>query len=446
MITHNQSVHTNDADADTLRRVWQCLGGSGTLLNELLDMLVAPHDIPLFLCTASARVPHVHPACPRPAPVSGSGCGLTRRAAQVSAACETIERYSARRCCLDEAVRATYRALGSQAVDPQQFALYADEQYAAPSFHFQRVRETSVLAWVKGWSWTQQRSRYLPTCFVYLEPCAGAERCVFHGVSTGLACGATAEQARLAGLCEVIERDAIMIAWLNGLELPRVQPPADGAGLAALYHKIAAVRLQATVLDATTDIGLPVRIALVEDQGGAPEACAVGMAAHPDPLQAHGKALMEACHTMNWLHQLQRKYPRLEAPVAEVPLRTFRDHVRFYGDIRATPALGIWRCGPWRHEERHGSYGDATPCQQFNRLVSRLAELGYEVLTIDVTPPDIAEAGFCVMRSVVPGLQPLTPGRAVCLGGARLRTVPHALGHRARYRPNQWNPAPHPFP
>jgi ribosomal protein S12 methylthiotransferase accessory factor len=445
-MVHNGAVPPSKTDEDTCRRVWQRLVGPGALLDEPTDILVAPHDIPVFLCSVRGRVPHLHPACPRPAPVYGAGCGLTRRAAQVSAVCEAIERYSASRCCTPEAVRATYRELALHGVDPQQFALYSETQYAAPLFHFQRPHETLALEWITGWSWSQQRPQYVPVCFVYLGPCAGADRCVFHAVSTGLACGPSEDQARLAGLCEVIERDALMIAWLNGLELPRVRPPTADPELGVLYQKIAAAQMQATVLNATTDVGLPVRIALVETQRGMAAACAVGMAAHPEPLRAHGKALLEACHTLNWLHQLQATSPGVMESMASVPLRTFTDHVRLYGDGRMASALDIWRCGPWQNEEHDAPDGDGALSHPFDSLVRRLARLGLEVLTVDITPADIAETGLRVCRTVVPGMQPLTPGRAACCGGARLQTVPRQLGYRARYGPGQWNPAPHPFP
>jgi ribosomal protein S12 methylthiotransferase accessory factor len=338
--------------------------------------------------------------------------------------------------------------LGCQGIDPRRLALYAEAQYAAPNFHFRRLDEEAVLEWVEGWSLTYARPVYLPTCFVYQGRC-GAERgraCYFHTVSTGLACATTAETAILSGLCEVIERDAIMLAWLHGLELPRVLPPVGDAVLDELYRRTAQQQMRATVLDATTDVGLPVRLALVENTQDAPVECAVGMAARPDPLQAHRRALLEALHTLNYGHQLQQRRQRLPSPSAAFTPRTFADHVFLYGHAWALGPLDMWRAGPWRAEALQTAPTEATPGQQLAHLVQRLSALDLEVLSVDVTLPDVAEAGLHVFRTVVPGLVPLTVGRDACLGSPRLQTVSASMGCNARYGPSGWNPYPHPFP
>jgi ribosomal protein S12 methylthiotransferase accessory factor len=251
--------------------------------------------------------------------------------------------------------------------------------------------------------------------------------------------------AILSGLCEVIERDAIMIAWLNGLALPRVLPPSHDPVLTELYRRLSHKHLRATVLDATTDIGLPVRIALVENAVGALRECSVGMAARPDPIQAHRKALLEAMHTLDWLHQLQQRRPQYAVLPPDFAPQTFEEHVLCYSNPWAMRSLDIWRQGPWRAETSQ-TLPDTTPRQQLDGLVQRLAARDLEVLTVDVTLPDVAEAGLCVWRTVVPGLIPLTVGREACLSGTRLSTVPAHLGWPAHYGPDQWNPHPHPFP
>jgi ribosomal protein S12 methylthiotransferase accessory factor len=442
------SFHSTYDDAATLQRVQQRLVGPAALLEAPCELLLAPHDMPLFLYAVSAYPPHVPHGCPPADVIHGAGCGLTRPAALASALGEALERYSGWRCCTPEALRASFRELGDQGVDPQRFGLYAEAQYATPAFHFRRLHDTAVLQWVEAWSWTHARPTYLPTDFVYQGRCGAARRqaCYFHTVSTGLACGTTAETAILGGLCEVIERDAIMLAWLHGLELPRVVPPAGDPVLDALYQRLARQHMRATVLDATTDVGLPVRIALLDNPREEPQECAVGMAARPDPVQAHRKALLEALHTLNYLHQLQqRRAPLASASVACTP-RTFADHVCLYGHAWAGGALDMWRAGPWRAETLPTLPAEATPGQQLARLVQRLAALDLEVLSVDVTLPDVAAAGLHVFRTVVPGMVPLTVGRDACLGSARLHTVPAPLGHKARYGPGHWNPHPHPFP
>jgi ribosomal protein S12 methylthiotransferase accessory factor len=301
----------------------------------------------VWVSTVRARLPRAALTDPATELIHGSGCGLTRLAAQAAACGEAIERYCASLHPNLPVVQTSAHALGSQCIAPSRFALFAEDQYATPGWHFRHVPPTTVLDWVAGWSWTHQRSVYLPTCFVYQQPCAGAGQCLFHPVSTGLACATTTETARLTGLCEVLERDAIMIAWLYGLELPRLRPPLDDPVIQELSQRITTTGLHATVLDATMpDIGLPVRIALVERRAGVSAACAVGMAAHPVALQAHRKSLIEACHTLHWLQHMQQYAPIQPTAGAAGPFYTFKEHVWHYGCAAATHALDMWRCGP----------------------------------------------------------------------------------------------------
>ena len=431
---------------DTVQRVWQHWIGLGAPFDEPVDLLVAPYDVPVWVSTVQGRLPRTALTEPAADLIHGSGCGLTRLEAQAAACGEAIERYCASLRPDPPVIRASAHALGPQGIAPARFALFAEDQYATPGWHFRRATPTTILDWVAGWSWTHRRAVYLPTCFVYQQPCAGAGQCLFHPVSTGLACATTVEAACLTGLCEVVERDAIMLAWLYGLELPRRRPPLADPVVQALSQRMIATGLHATVLDATMpDIGLPVRIALVERHAGVPAACAVGMAAHPVALQAHRKALLEACHTLHWLHDMPHNPSQPAANDAGL-FSTFKEHVWHAGHTAATHALAMWRCGPWQDEVADTLPTLASPSRQFDDLVSHLATRGLEVCTVDLTPPEVAQTGFVVVRTVVPGMQPLTPGGELCLGGTRLRTMATQLGCPARYGPDRWNPAPHPFP
>jgi ribosomal protein S12 methylthiotransferase accessory factor len=70
------------------------------------------------------------------------------------------------------------------------------------------------------------------------------------------------------------------------------------------------------------------------------------------------------------------------------------------------------------------------------------------VVGIDVTTPDVDEAGFKVVRVVVPELQRMDiDHRHQHLGGRRLYEVPHKLGRAAKLADEDTlNLQPHPFP
>jgi ribosomal protein S12 methylthiotransferase accessory factor len=71
-----------------------------------------------------------------------------------------------------------------------------------------------------------------------------------------------------------------------------------------------------------------------------------------------------------------------------------------------------------------------------------------DAVVIDVTPADVRDAGFVVVRVVVTDLHPLWGGHQLrCLGGTRLRRFPVALGYRSDECDRRGlNTAPHPMP
>ena len=79
-------------------------------------------------------------------------------------------------------------------------------------------------------------------------------------------------------------------------------------------------------------------------------------------------------------------------------------------------------------------------------MEERVAAAGLDAFWVDVTTEDVAEFGFHVIRTVMPGLQPLdNDHRYPYVGGSRRVTVPRALGLGTPTEATV-NPDPHPFP
>lgn len=81
-------------------------------------------------------------------------------------------------------------------------------------------------------------------------------------------------------------------------------------------------------------------------------------------------------------------------------------------------------------------------------LASRLAARGVSAYAVDITTPDVADAGLSVVHVLSPDLQPIDfSHRLRYLGGRRLYEAAHELGLRDRpLAPAELNPDPHPFP
>ncbi len=81
-------------------------------------------------------------------------------------------------------------------------------------------------------------------------------------------------------------------------------------------------------------------------------------------------------------------------------------------------------------------------------LVDKLNKKNLNVVVKELTTVDVDEAGFKVVRAVVPGMQPLDINHARrYLGGTRLYEVPCQMGLKTHpITEEEVNPYPHMFP
>src|SRR5262249_26249979 len=113
-------------------------------------------------------------------------------------------------------------------------------------------------------------------------------------ISTGLAFDRSIEGAIWKGLCEVAERDAMMLNWW----LRRPAPEIDFGmgdlpeGLGDRLERVACVNLEARFFDITTDFRVPTVFCIVT--GDNYPKLVVGASCTTDPIAACAKALDEA--------------------------------------------------------------------------------------------------------------------------------------------------------
>src|SRR6185295_3075966 len=134
--------------------------------------------------------------------------------------------------------------------------------------------------WVWGHSLTERRPRLVPASLVYLNyrP-AGDEAKIGLNASTGLAAGATREEAILGGLLEIVERDAFTIAWMHRQVGRRIEVDDDDLQW-ALRARLWADRpsVDVKILDLTTDVPIPVVFLVMRRQAEFGPAACVGTA------------------------------------------------------------------------------------------------------------------------------------------------------------------------
>lgn len=385
----------------------------------------------------------------RPTGHSG-GSHWLRGAARAAALGESLERYSAAYLPPERVVLATAAELGPDAVSPETFALFHPRQYAAQAFPFRPFTGETRVQWTRGFVLADGRPAWLPAQLVYLPlPRAnGDETLIGYATSSGVACAPTPEEAILAGLFELIERDAFMIAWSNRLSLPLLDWSADPelAALDARYFAPSGLRYAA--VDLSAFFGIPAALGVVHGTSGELGALGVGAGCGATVAVAWRKALAEAFDVRAHVRDALYEDPSLLGRPAE-EIGSFDDHIFFYGDAGRAEAAAFLDASTERRAtlDVEPTGGDDV-LELIDAVVARLSSRGVSAYAVDVTSPDVAESGLSVMRVVCPELCALdVVDRARFLGGRRLYDAAFEAGLGSRpLCLADLNPDPHPFP
>jgi ribosomal protein S12 methylthiotransferase accessory factor len=379
----------------------------------------------------------------------GAGKGRTEEEAIASAIGEAVERY----CAFQWDPRRTWLApwadVAEAAIAPSELVLYSDRQYASGDLRVAPWTPGQETTWIRGIELPSGRVVALPASLVYLvHPAPRIEDTFAPASSNGLAAGPSLAAAVLGGLCELMERDALLVAWMNRLPAVELDLPHSGSLAASVRRQYARAGVTLRAFALPSDLPATTVLALsLEDAPGRP-AQVVGMGCHPDPEVALVKAVFELCQGRpSEGRRFVDKPPHGRLQHYE-DVRTLDDHSAFVSQAE--------RRGEFDFLSRGGAtaaVGDlprpreGTPDDHLGFCVERLTALGVRVAYCDLTLPDVAPYAFHVVRALATGLQPVHFGHGLeRLGGRRLFEVPQRLGLAPSVRTEEdLNPCPHPL-
>ncbi|CRK57519.1 hypothetical protein [Alloactinosynnema sp. L-07] len=335
--------------------------------------------------------------------MTNGGKGITEVAAEVSALCEAVERYSGSFHGDEERVRGSLRSLGELAIHPNACQLYDERQFRdrhawnAGHGAFQYVPPPfdpdAVIDWTPVWSLTERRHRLLPTSLLYFgAPDSGP----IMADSNGNAAGSSLEDATLQGLLELIERDAVAIWWHNRTRQPGVDLAAfDDRWVAELRRVHAKIGREVWALDLTSDLGVPTMVALSRRVDQAEEDIMFGFGAHLDPRIALRRALTELNQMMPAVIETRGDGKhQCDDPDAVHWWRTATVANQPY----LRPNVSVRPTVPQDHH-----YTLSTDLlDDITALTGRIEARGMSVLVLDQTRPDV---GLPVVKVIVPGLR-----------------------------------------
>ena len=346
-------------------------------------------------------------------PTNAAGVDDDWNAALVKAVGESLERYGAAIYRSERFERAPPADL-ADAVPPAAFAgapadaLDADASEPIPWVEAEALDDSGERVWV-------------PASAVHFPPPPTRS---LPGITTGLGLGSSPVGALLAGLTEVIERDAAMVSWYSTFEPLGLS--VDDPEFDRLARRARGEGLTVTPMLVTQDVDVPVVSVAVHREDEWPR-FAVASAAALDPVEAATGALVEAIQ--NWMELRstgEAEAAKLSAAIGEYA--AFPEPAREFVDVDRTVSTAA--VAP--EEPTAGT-------EALDRLVAALDEADLTGYAARLTTRDLDELGFEAVRVVVPEAQPLFTGAPRF--GERAERVPEVLGFEPRLDRDH-----HPYP
>lgn len=370
-----------------------------------------------------------------------------------SALGESVERYCAALSDFQELSYCSYDNLtsrGYSSLAPEDFTLFSDEQYAQSNFPFTRPETHSNLSWIAGKQLSNAKKIFVPAGLVFnqFHP-ALTEFKLCPDIHPGVASGFSKTQALTSALLEIVERDTMMIHWLNRIPVTGIAQDDDFQKIRSAFKLPPHLKLHLSFLK--TDLQVPCIFALLIDEqngllGGG---CAAGFHAE----RTASKATCEAIQILRLSKEVQKGAQGKLASKSAIPA-SFLDPKK-----RATLPMTelLYNLGFYLDPNNWDCLEDffspkkqvqLAECEKrchiadYNDLLGSFLEAGLEPVCVDLTTQDVVDVGWQVVRVVAAGAVPNLPTLYQPKAVSRLWTVPKKLGFSL---PTKWNTLPMPY-
>ena len=360
--------------------------------------------------------------------MSAAGTALEDDQALFLALAEGVERYCT---CISKSEAMTWASadeLGPQALDLDSVPRCSDLELAHPKCPLIAPDKSKPIRWVRGLSLTDGSPKFIPAIMVYLNTgyAVPAER-FWLPITTGCAAHVSYEQATLNAICEVIERDAISLVWLQKLPLPEIEVDCLPPELEPLWmrYQQGSRDLSYRFYDATLDTGVPtvygVQVAPEDKRLTTLLSCSTALSA----VDAVGKVIRDMASIRiafrnpgaipgNWDDFCHVAHGGLYMAQAEqLPAFQFLLESNSKRSLSSIP-----------------SFSPADEKDALRGVLARLRRCNLDAYAVDLSTDEAVRCGIKVVRVIIPALQPLSFFyRARYLGHPRLFCGPKSMGY-----------------
>lgn len=382
---------------------------------------------------------------------STGGASSSRDQAIAKAIGEAVERYCSALYDVESLSLFSSQSAPFPHVPPHEFALYSREQYDQLAFPWVPFNALTPVRWTPAVDLVTKESVFVPAALVFVPYYfyrGSGDAPITQPISTGLACHCSLAEAELAGIYEVIERDAFTIMWQAQLSMPQIRVETLSDANYDLVQRFEKAGHHVTLLNLTLDSGVPTVLSVLTNEMSSAPAFVFAASANLNPEEAVRKSLEELAHTRRYSQQIHSRLPRLVVETDHANVTDQISHLNFWCD-HANAQLAKF---VFASEKRVGfdelvDRSTEVPSRNLEIVVEQVRVIGHKVLVAELTTPDIHSLGLAVVRALIPGFHPLFMGHQIrALGGDRLWSVPQRLGYSGIVEATGDNPVPHPYP
>ncbi len=344
---------------------------------------------------------------------------------------------------------ATYREITAigPSIAPENITGFTEAQRTR---HAARIlRPDAAYLWVQGISLTHSENTFVPAQIVSgisrRHMCAPNEPIIRQQNTNGLATWPTQCGARLAGILEVIEREAYMIMWLNQLTLPRIALDTLrrlNPSLGRAVSQCERYRLKPHVIRLQTDAPTHAVAVVLEDMSGKSPRFSFGIRAHRSLPTAIEKAMCESIRAFRSYHIWENEGKSWDTTT---PIETIghRERLYYWGEPENAKRLEFLVQGP-EIEVEAKEWENDTIEENLERIVQWCRTKHFNVVSVPLTHSAKNPTDLHIEMVIVPEMVPTYLNEASRqFGGERWHEVPRALGYTPRKEP--FAESPHPF-
>jgi len=323
---------------------------------------------------------------------------------------EAVERY----CLLPGGLPSTYRPFtsfrASKALDPN--SISAGVTALEPDRHLLEIE------WVRGYQVGDSQNTWVPSQLVFVPHIFRDKEAVLRApITTGAAAGFSVEDAVYRGLCEVIERDAFMVAWLRQLCVPRLipDPRLFQGNEGSLLHRTLEVslryHLEPVFLQLPTDAPVLTILCTLWDRSGVGPPVTVGAKTSWNLISAMLGALEEAYQIRPWMRRLLDESDashNSKNPTEPLP-RTLEERARLWLSRDSARHLSEWvvSCQDALDIGALLTGDKRVPLADLVHAIEQQQGTVYYVDLSAKVPASLKSSGIKVVKVIVPEYQPL---------------------------------------